>query len=74
MCAPAAAGSYTVCLPSGCLADFEPSADLLDKLKKGRAITLRWSDQDGRDASCAVPLDGFVKALEERPKASAPGE
>jgi invasion protein IalB len=64
---PAATGTYSVCLPSGCLADIEPSRDLLDRLKKGRAIALRWSDRNG-DAACTVPLDGFAEALSGPPK------
>jgi invasion protein IalB len=69
---PAVAGTYTVCLPSGCLADIEPSADLLDKLKKGRAIALRWSGADGSDAACVVPLDGFAEALSGPPATPKP--
>ena len=64
---PAVAGAYTVCLPSGCLADIEPSRGLIGKLKKGRGIILRWSDRDGSDASCVVPLEGFAEALSGPP-------
>jgi invasion protein IalB len=68
-----ASGTYTVCLKSGCLADVEPVPGLLDKLKTARELSLTWTDAEGADASCVVPLDGFVKALEEKPKAGARG-
>ena len=64
---PAASGSYTVCLPGGCLADVNSPPGLLDQLRKGKSLSLQWTAADGSDASCAVPLDGFAAALDGPP-------
>jgi invasion protein IalB len=67
-------GTYTVCLSHGCLADVDTTPKLVDQLLKGKTVTLKWSDENGEDASCAFPLDGLAKALSEPAKATAPAE
>jgi invasion protein IalB len=68
-------GTYTVCLAHGCLADVDTTPKVVERLLKGKSVTVKWSDENGEDASCAFPLDGLAKALSEPPtKETAPAE
>lgn len=53
---------YIVCLPSGCMSDFETDAALLNKLMIAQALTMQAIDRDGRVISVEIPLQGFAKA------------
>jgi invasion protein IalB len=57
-------GRYIVCLPNGCMADFDVTADFVGKLKKGKQITLQGINLPGQAASYALPLADFAKANE----------
>ena len=57
-------GRYLVCLPNGCLADFEIDAGFVAKLKKAQNITLQGINLPGQAASYAIPLAEFAKANE----------
>ena len=55
-------GRYVVCLPNGCMADFEVNKDFVAKLKKGQQIVLQGINLPGQAASYMLPLTDFGKA------------
>jgi invasion protein IalB len=55
-------GRYVVCLPNGCMADFEVNKDFVAKLKKGQQIVLQGINLPGQAASYMLPLTDFAKA------------
>ena len=57
-------GRYLVCLPNGCMADFEVDAGFVAKLKKAQSITLQGINLPGQAASYPIPLAEFAKANE----------
>jgi invasion protein IalB len=61
------AGRYIVCLPNGCMADFEVSTDFVGKLKKGQNMVLQGINLPGQAASYPIPLTDFAKANEGPP-------
>ncbi len=58
------AGRYIVCLPNGCMADFDVNAEFVGKLKKGQQILLQGINLPGQAASYVLPLSDFAKANE----------
>ena len=57
-------GRYVVCLPNGCMADFDVTKDFVGKLKKGQQIVLQGINLPGQAASYMLPLADFAKANE----------
>jgi invasion protein IalB len=57
-------GRYIVCLPNGCMADFDVNAEFVGKLKKGQQLVLQGINLPGQAASYVLPLADFVKANE----------
>ena len=57
-------GRYVVCLPNGCMADFDVNVDFVGKLKKGQQIVLQGINLPGQAASYPLPLVDFAKANE----------
>ena len=49
-------GRYVVCLPNGCMADFDVTKDFVGKLKKGQQIVLQGINLPGQAASYLLPL------------------
>jgi hypothetical protein len=69
---PPMAGTFVTCLTNGCLADYEATADLIDKLNKGRMLTLQAVKLDGKVMTFPLPLadrsgNSFQKAHEGPP-------
>ena len=60
-------GRYVVCLPNGCMADFEVDAAFVGKLKKGQQLMLQGINLPGQAASYPLPLQDFAKANEGPP-------
>lgn len=60
-------GRYVVCLPNGCMADFDVDADFVGKLKKGQVLMLQGINLPGQAASYPLPLADFAKAHEGPP-------
>jgi invasion protein IalB len=60
-------GRYVVCLPNGCMADFEVNLDFVAKLKKGQTMLLQGINLPGQAASYPIPLVEFAKANEGPP-------
>ena len=60
-------GRYIVCLPNGCMADFDVNAEFVGKLKKGQQLVLQGINLPGQAASYMLPLAEFAKANEGPP-------
>jgi invasion protein IalB len=60
-------GRYIVCLPNGCMADFDVTPDFVTKLKKGQQLVLQGINLPGQAASYMLPLAEFAKANEGPP-------
>jgi invasion protein IalB len=60
-------GRYVICVPTGCVADFDADAELVGKLKKGQTIVLQGINMTNQVASYPIPLEGFAKANEGAP-------
>jgi invasion protein IalB len=60
-------GRYIVCLPNGCMADFDVNPDFVGKLKKGQQLVLQGINLPGQAASYMLPLADFAKANEGPP-------
>src|SRR5215213_8990556 len=52
---PPLPGNYIVCLPNGCMADFDVNADFVGKLKKGQNIALQGINLPGQLQSYPLP-------------------
>jgi invasion protein IalB len=57
-------GRYIVCLPNGCMADFDVTNEFVGKLKKGQQLVLQGINLPGQAASYMLPLADFAKANE----------
>jgi invasion protein IalB len=57
-------GRYIVCLPNGCMADFDVNVEFVGKLKKGQQLVLQGINLPGQAASYMLPLAEFAKANE----------
>jgi hypothetical protein len=60
-------GRYIVCLPNGCMADFDVTPDFVGKLKKGKELVLQGINLPGQAATYMLPLTDFAKANEGPP-------
>jgi invasion protein IalB len=65
-------GSFFTCVPGGCLAEFEGTADLIGKLKKGQMLNLQAVDLAGNVFNLPLPLvnnagNAFAKANQGPP-------
>jgi invasion protein IalB len=54
---------YIMCLV-GCISDYQVGPDLMEKLRKGRQLTLQAINPGGAPISVDVPLEGFAKAVD----------
>jgi invasion protein IalB len=58
---------FFTCFSNGCMADYEGSADLIGKLKKGQMLTIQAINLAGSAISFPLPLGDFAKANEGPP-------
>jgi invasion protein IalB len=58
---------YVVCIPNGCMADYEASQELIDHLKKGKGVALQGIRGSGQPVSITLPLAEFAKAHDGPP-------
>jgi invasion protein IalB len=64
-------GPYVICFNNGCMADYEASAELIGKLKKGRGLVVQGINGAGQPISFVVPLVDFAAAYDGPPKEPA---
>jgi invasion protein IalB len=55
---------YVGCFASGCMADYDAGAELVDQLKQGRILALEAIDKDNSPISLTVPLVDFANAYD----------
>lgn len=60
-------GPYVICSNYGCVADYEASGELIDKLKKGQGLVIQAVNGAGQPISLVVPLADFAKAYDGPP-------
>jgi invasion protein IalB len=58
---------YVICFTNGCMADYEASADLINKMKKGQGLVIQAINTTGQPISLVMPLNDFAKAYEGPP-------
>jgi invasion protein IalB len=58
---------YVVCVPSGCVADYEASGELIGKMKTGKHIHVQGINGSGQPISLQVPLSDFAKSYDGPP-------
>jgi invasion protein IalB len=60
-------GPYVICFNNGCMADYEASGELIQKLKKGQGLVVQGINGAGQPISLVVPLVDFAKAHDGPP-------
>jgi invasion protein IalB len=58
---------YIICFTNGCMADYEASAELIGKLKKGQGLVVQGMNSQGQPISLVLPLNDFGKAYDGPP-------
>jgi invasion protein IalB len=58
---------YVVCIPTGCVADYEASGELIAKMKTGQTIHVQGINGSGEPISLQLPLADFAKAYDGPP-------
>jgi invasion protein IalB len=58
---------YIICFTNGCMADYEASAELIGKLKKGQGLVVQGINSQGQPISLVLPLTDFGKAYDGPP-------
>jgi len=58
---------YVICFQAGCIADYEASQELIDRMKKGQSLNVQAMNGQGQPIGLAVPLADFAKAHDGPP-------
>jgi len=58
---------YVICFTNGCMADYDASADLIGKMKKGQGLVIQAINATGQPISLVMPLNDFAKAYDGPP-------
>jgi invasion protein IalB len=58
---------YVICFQAGCIADYEASQELVDRMKKGQSLNIQAMNGQGQPIGLAVPLADFAKAHDGPP-------
>jgi invasion protein IalB len=59
--------SYVLCIINGCWSDYEASAELVGKMKKGQTMVVQAISTQGQLFSVSLPLADFAKAYDGPP-------
>lgn len=62
-----ATAPYFMCFPNGCMADYEATADMVARMKKGKTLTVQAINMQGQPVSLPLPLGDFAKAYDGPP-------
>jgi len=62
-----ATGPYVICFTNGCMSDYEVTADMLGKMKKGQSLVVQAVNATGQPISLPLPLAEFAKAYDGPP-------
>jgi len=58
---------YVICFTNGCMADYEATMEMVDKMKKGRGLVVQAINANGQPISVVLPLTDFAKAYDGPP-------
>jgi invasion protein IalB len=58
---------YVICFTNGCMADYEATADMIGKMKKGQGLAVQAINSTGQPISLVLPLADFAKAYDGPP-------
>ena len=58
---------YVICFTNGCMADYEATADMINKMKKGQGLVVQAINSTGQPISLVLPLSDFAKAYDGPP-------
>jgi len=58
---------YVICFTNGCMADYEATADMINKMKKGQGLVVQAINSTGQPISLVLPLTDFAKAYDGPP-------
>ncbi|MGA8615964.1 MAG: invasion associated locus B family protein [Xanthobacteraceae bacterium] len=58
---------YVICFTNGCMADYEATADMIAKMKKGQGLVVQAINAGGQPISLVLPLNDFAKAYDGPP-------
>jgi invasion protein IalB len=58
---------YVICFTNGCMADYDATADLIAKMKKGQGLVIQAINSTGQPISLVLPLADFAKAYDGPP-------
>jgi invasion protein IalB len=58
---------YVLCFTYGCMADYEASEELIDKMKEGKNLHVHGINGSGQPVSLQLPLADFAKAYDGPP-------
>jgi invasion protein IalB len=58
---------YVICFQNGCMADYEASADMIAKMKKGQGLVVQGINGAGQPITLGLPLADFAAAYDGPP-------
>ncbi|MFZ0609929.1 MAG: invasion associated locus B family protein [Xanthobacteraceae bacterium] len=58
---------YVICFTNGCMADYEATPDMINKMKKGQGLVVQAINSTGQPISLVLPLTDFAKAYDGPP-------
>ncbi len=58
---------YVICFTNGCMADYDATPDLINKMKKGQGLVVQAINSTGQPISLVLPLQDFAKAYDGPP-------
>jgi invasion protein IalB len=64
---PPTQSPFLICIQSGCMSDYEVSAELLANLKKGQKLVVQAINSNGAPLTLPLPLADFAKAYDGPP-------
>ena len=62
-----ATSPYLICFSNGCMAEYDVSAELMGRLKKGKQLAIQGVNANGQAISVNLPLEDFAKAYDGPP-------
>ena len=58
---------YVICFTNGCMADYDATTDMINKMKKGQGLVVQAINSTGQPISLILPLTDFAKAYDGPP-------
>jgi invasion protein IalB len=58
---------YVICFTNGCMADYDATTDMINKMKKGQGLVVQAINSTGQPISLVLPLTDFAKAYDGPP-------